>query len=1129
MIIGGLHMRRAFALLLLLSFSSPIWAGAEESFVRKKFVEARDLAARSGSLDDLGILGWSQFMLDDHGSALISFRKLERSWPNDFDVLLGLAWVHTRTGNLAEAEKYLKRAELVTVAWQRPLVHDLKGWLAMKRGDVDAATRHFEDEEKDPAAAGRPDAAVGLGWLAFNRGDLARARLEFQRGLDRDGKCFFCRDGLARVALARGELKEALSQVLAGIETTSDSPGLNALLSSVLVAINDSTLGRRTYETLVARHPGAIAYRIGLGNALLAEGRAAGAESEFRKVLAIDPNNPAAQAGIASLQIFKTRLVKDGWEAYFRGLYEKALSLFDGKRKEAAAIRNPSAEDGRGWSLLALDKAEEARDAFRAAIAMDPQFFYSASGLANAEGRLLGSYNKAWTLIDAGRFDEAVAMLGKARSQTPADLQWLIQDGLAWVSFFRKDYAGAEKRFAAVLATNKDAYLSEMGLGRVALERKDYSAAIRHLSRSLLLNPYQLLVSYTIPAAKLIDAGQFRDARDILARGERIYPYSTDIHYLLARAQAGLNEERGAGLSLARAAELAPFYIEPVFDRISLGTQAKQTALLSLGWALYYAGGAAAAAKRFEQYAAAGGSAVGGLLGSGWSQLALKNLPGARKYFEAALRAGDTGDAHAGIGWTQMGVEQIAEAERSFKTALRALPNHASAQSGLAAIQFRKTVLVKEGWEAYYKGDYKKALGAFEAKQDAAASARNPAAEDGRGWTLLAMGNTKGAAGAFDRALKIDADYYSSQSGRIAARRAELVLYQQAWGHLEAGQFDQARTKFENARKEGPAEFAWLVDDGLAWLALYKKDYDAAEKAFQAIVANTPGAYLSHKGLGYVAVERKQYPAAARSLVTSYSLAPYQGVTSYTMPTAKMIDGKAFAQAREVLGVGEKAYPRSSDIQFLLARAALGLGDEDTAAHKAATAAALAPAYIDPAFDRLGLSAKAARAALPSLAWGLYFAGDNAGAIKRFDAALRAGANDPNLSRGKGFALFRQGRYRDAVPLLEAAMKLEPEKLLPIVDVVPIPGTNQTWTIEYTAGTTLAWAHYRLGAHARADELFAAAVAENPVNIDALTGRGYTRLALKDVDGAQTYFDRALRISPQYPDALRGLAAARKP
>ena len=151
--------------------------------------------------------------------------------------------------------------------------------------------------------------------------------------------------------------------MLGGIETTSDNPGLNGLLSSVLIAMNDPALGRRTYENLISRYPKVPAYRIGLGYALLADGQGAAAESAFRKVLADDPGNASAQAGIGGLQSLKTRLVKEGWEAYYKGEYDKALSLFDGKRSEAAAIKNPAAEDGRGWALLAQGKPKEARDA----------------------------------------------------------------------------------------------------------------------------------------------------------------------------------------------------------------------------------------------------------------------------------------------------------------------------------------------------------------------------------------------------------------------------------------------------------------------------------------------------------------------------------------------------------------------------------------------------------------------------------------------------------------------------------------------------------------------------------------------------------------------------------------------
>jgi tetratricopeptide (TPR) repeat protein len=1100
----------------------------EELFIRKEYVEARDFAARSSSLDDLSILGWSQFMLDDFGAAEQSFRKLEKSWPNDFDVKLGIAWVSIKTGKFDDAGRYLKEAEPLALGWQGFMVEDAKGWLALKKGDYAAAEGHFKRELGMPSASSKADPNVGLGWLAFHRGDLTKAKAAFTEGTERDRKCFFCRDGLARIALIKNDGREALKQVLDGIRITADNGGLNSLLGAALAAIGDPALSVKTYQDMIRQHPKSLAFKAGLGFSLLAAGKPGEAEVEFKNVLKSDPGNSAALAGMGSLQVYKTEMVKDGWTAYYKNDFEAALKLFDGKLADAARKKNPSAADGRGWTLLALDKPGEAREAFRQAIALDPDFFYSRSGLTVAEGQLLTTYRRAWALVDLQRLDEASALFEKARATTPADLQWLIQDGLAWISFHKKDYEAAEKAFSAILAANPGAYLSQNGLGRVALQRKDFAKAGRLIAQSLQQNPYQILSSYTSAAQSLIDAGQYKDAREILTLGERIYPYSADIHFLMARARAGLNDDGDAGLSLARASELAPAYIEPKFDNVRIAVNGRQPALLSLAWGLYYAGSYEEAAKRFQQYSAAGGSAVSGITGLGWAQLARKKLPEAAQAFQAAVQKGDKGEANAGLGWTALARNDNANAEKNFKLALKAVPNLASAQSGLASIQLQKTAVVKDAWEAYYKGDYKKALDLFQWKASAAAAAGNPAAEDGRGWALLALGDTKAAASAFAAALKIDPDHLSSQSGQVAVRRADLVSYQQAWVKLEAGQFAEAKAKFDQARAESPQESRWLIDDGLAWIAFYRKDYDAAEKAFKAVIAATPGAYLSHKGLGYVLIERKQYAGAAKELVASYSLAPYQGVLAFTAPTLKMIDAGAFADAREVLQVGERAYPYSADIQYLLARAYAGLRDEARAGKKAAAAAALAPLAIDPVFDKLKLPPAAAREGLANLGWGFYFAGDHVKALKRFGEAAKAGATDPNVGRGTAFALFRQGKYKEAIPLLEAAIRHEPKPLLPIVETVPIPGTKQYWTIEYTAGTTLAWAHYRLGDGARADKLFAEALGVNPFGIDSLTGRGYARLALKDGAGARNYFEQALKISPSYPDARQGLEAAKK-
>jgi DNA-binding YbaB/EbfC family protein len=367
------------------------------------------------------------------------------------------------------------------------------------------------------------------------------------------------------------------------------------------------------------------------------------------------------------------------------------------------------------------------------------------------------------------------------------------------MAYYKGDMAGAEKMFKDVVAKNPKAYLSLTGLGTVAMKKKDYAAAASNLSQSFKLNPYQALASYTTNADTLINAGQFKEAKEMLLMGEYAYPYSADLYYLISRASNGLNDEKVALSSLTYAASLAPFYIDPVFDKIKLTGKAKQTALLSMAWSLYYGGSAAAAIKRFDQYAQAGGTEISGHLGTGWSQLALKKDPEATKAFEAA---GDNADALAGLGWVAIAKNDSAGAEKFFNASIKKVPFYASASSGLATLQFGKTALVKAGWEAYFKGDLKGALAAFKAKESEASSANNPAALDGMGWTQLAMGEPKAANASFAAALKIDANYYSAQSGVIAAKRADLVIYNNAWAKLEAGQFDEAKAKFEQARAD---------------------------------------------------------------------------------------------------------------------------------------------------------------------------------------------------------------------------------------------------------------------------------------------------------------------------------------
>lgn len=351
-------------------------------------------------------------------------------------------------------------------------------------------------------------------------------------------------------------------------------------------------------------------------------------------------------------------------------------------------------------------------------------------------------------------------------------------------------------------------------------------------------------------------------------------------------------------------------------------------------------------------------------------------------------------------------------------------------------------------------------------------------------------------------------------------------LYSESWPMMEAGRLEEARQLLEAARPKVPGDYQWMIDDALAWARYYAGDLDAAERAFEAVLSDHDGAYLSRKGLGFVAVQRKQFEVALTRLRESFRQNPYQLLTSYTLPAAAMIDGGDAARADQILVLGEWIYPLSSDIKFLRARSLQALGHPQRAAEKAVDAAGLAPSYIDPVFDDLNLPSSSLRDGYHALAWGLYFIGDSERALKRFEQYIAAGGNDPNAYRGRGFANYRLGEYQRAIPDLEQAMQLEPNQLLPISEAIPYEGSDKLWEITYSARSTLAWTHWQLGDYARAEEMFRKVVAAHPDWIDAWTGLGWTLLSMGNADEAADQFRKALELAPGYPYATQGLFAA---
>ncbi|MSO81366.1 MAG: tetratricopeptide repeat protein [Alphaproteobacteria bacterium] len=1108
----------------------------------------------------LGQYGWTLFLLDEYAASRDVFARFARFDPKNFEARLGLAWNAIKLGAYDEAEGLLTKADDLASRRERPAVDDARGWLAVKRGDYKAARGSFKREEarqyEEYGGFYIADSQVGLGWVAIFQNDWDAAANLFREGLQRDGNCLFCRDGLARVRLQASKPRDALAEAVHGARLTRHNYGLVTLVDQILLAIGDVKVSIETYRDLAAAHEGDAVWEVRHANALVAAGKAEDGRKLLTALVGREPDNALARAALRNLKFAERAIVSGGWELYARGDYARALDSCTTRRDEAKGRGSAAAEDCRGWALVALNRPREAAEAFKAALAIDRDFFYAETGLTTARQAQLGAYNAAWAQLDAGRHDEAAKAFAAARAGVDADLQWLVDDGLAWVESYRGNRAAARMAFESIVAANPDAYLSQRGLGLIALDEGQHQRAVEFLTKSFERSPNQAIASYTGPAMRLVEAGRHAEAKGVLDLAERAWPLSADVQFLAARAYKGLGDERQASEKAMAAVTLAPAYVDPAFDGLGLSAGLARDAYLALGWGLYYAGMSDAARNRIRQYFAAGGSDRSGHLGLGWTELTMGDAKAAEVAFRKALAAREDADALAGVGWARLGQDDPAAAESSFRRALGLIAGHISAGAGIAAVKFRLTAIVKDGWERYYRGAYAEALVACEAKRDAARSARNPAAEDCRGWSLLALGRPEEAEKAFAAALAIDPAFFYSESGRIAAKRAGLVTYDEAWSLAMLGRHDEAKAKFERARVGLGQEFLWLIDDGLAWLDYYRGNHDAAKRAFERIVAANSQAYLSRKGLGYVAVAQKDWRKAADELTRSYTVAPYQPVAAYTEPAFAMIEAGRHEEARGILDGAAKVWPLSADVQILLARAQKGLRNEDAAAAHAIAAARLAPAYIDPAFDGIGLPAAKVRDGLLALGWGLYYAGRGGEAIRRFDQYLGAGGGDVAAHLGRGWAALALGdgkaaeaAFRKALAAgenadahaglgyvaLAADREADAEKsFLRSFELAPgyAPAQSGIGTVKFRQTVIVrdGWDAYWRGEYQKAFDACTARRDEATRRKSAAAEdcRGWALLGLERHEDAAKAFEAALKIDPGFFYSQSGLVTAKQ-
>lgn len=159
------------------------------------------------------------------------------------------------------------------------------------------------------------------------------------------------------------------------------------------------------------------------------------------------------------------------------------------------------------------------------------------------------------------------------------------------------------------------------------------------------------------------------------------------------------------------------------------------------------------------------------------------------------------------------------------------------------------------------------------------------------------------------------------------------------------------------------------------------------------------------------------------------------------------------------------------------------------------------------------------------LAWELYFENENERALEKISDYIAYGGDSYHAYRCEVFALFRLGRYKEAVQKMERILDESPSvAIFPITEELAFGDDMQRKRIiVYNVSSTLAWTYYYLGYQDKARELFSKLIMSSPEWVDMIIGLGYVKIGDGDNKGAEVQFHKALEIYLNYPDALYGL------
>ncbi len=318
-------------------------------------------------------------------------------------------------------------------------VTNLKGIALASRGDLQGARAQFE-------AALALDAGFSAANYNLAKMDLAEGKLDAATGrfkaiLQRNGRSASAMMGLADIALAQNQQREAVDWLSKAVAMTPDEVDPQARLIRLHLALGDSVNALKVAENLSATQPENPEALLLLAQAQAASGKKDRAQRSFREAVRYTGFDQRKLIDIANRQVAlndygsaRKTLIKATQASGDTLPSQAALVRLDIAAKEYAMARNrceQMTEDEGTRALGLLLHGELAMAEGKPAEAVD--YYERSLATKSTTGGILGLFD---ALSAAGKADEAIARLEHWVAAHPKDLEanrklalWYVPNG----------------------------------------------------------------------------------------------------------------------------------------------------------------------------------------------------------------------------------------------------------------------------------------------------------------------------------------------------------------------------------------------------------------------------------------------------------------------------------------------------------------------------------------------------------------------------------------------------------------------------------------------------------------------------------------------------------------------------